>query len=87
MLRRGEGKVDYRLLDMRFSDVYTGREYGPDEVPVLRQSFSEVDQKTIQPSQYRPPTQKDDWKPEQPKSGVRINPLTGEEEAREFPKM
>ncbi|MEM7011294.1 MAG: PQQ-binding-like beta-propeller repeat protein [Verrucomicrobiota bacterium] len=76
---RVPGKVDYRLLDMRFSDVYTGREFGPDEVPVLRQSFADVDQETIQPSQYRPP-------PGRRAKGKRINPLTGIEEQREFPK-
>lgn len=76
---RVAGKVDYRLLDMKFSDVYTGREFGPDEVPVLRQSFADVDQKTIQPSQYRPP-------PGRRAKGKRINPLTGVEERREFPK-
>lgn len=81
------GGVDYRLLDPLFSDVYTGRKFAADEVPVLRQSFSEIDQKTIQPSQYRPPRQKNDWKPEPPKNGVRINPITGEEEVRAFPKM
>lgn len=80
------GKVDYRLLEPRFTDVYSGRPFGPDEVPVLRQSFGKNDRETIQPSQYRPPTQKDDWKPEQPKNGVRISPLTGLEESRVFPK-
>lgn len=81
-----QGKVDYRLLDPMFTDVYTGRQFSKEEVPELRQSFGNVDKQTIQPSQYRPPHQKDDWKPEQPKNGTRINPMTGEEEPRVFPK-
>ena len=81
-----QGKVDYRLLDPMFTDVYTGRQFSKEEVPELRQSFGNVDKQTIQPSQYRPPHQKDDWKPEQPKNGTRVNPMTGEKEPREFPK-
>ncbi|MCB1079329.1 MAG: hypothetical protein KDM64_16025, partial [Verrucomicrobiae bacterium] len=81
-----QGKVDYRLLDTAFSDVYTGRVLAPDEAPELRQSFSQIDKQTIQPAQYRPPAQKDDWKPEAPRAGERVNPLTGETEARVFPK-
>lgn len=81
-----QGKVDYRLLDTEFTDVYTGRQLAGQESPELRQSFSETDKQTIQPSQYRPPTQKDDWKPEAPRAGERVNPLTGETEPRVFPK-
>jgi len=39
-----------------------------------------------QPSQYRPATQKDAWKPEPPLAGRRIDPLTGRDEPRAFPK-
>jgi hypothetical protein len=81
-----KGPVDYRLLETVFTDVYTGRVLAPEEAPELRQSFAEVDQVTIQPSQYRPPRQKDDWKPEAPVAGERVNPLTGETEPRSFPK-
>ena len=81
-----QGKVDYRLLDTQFTDVYTGRRLQKDEAQALRQSFSAFDRETIQPSQYRPPRQKDDWNPEAPRAGERINPLTGETEARVFPK-
>lgn len=81
-----QGKVDYRLLDTVFSDVYTGRVLAGDEEPALRQSFSEIDRHTIQPSQYRPPNQKDDWKPDAPVAGERMNPLTGAKEPRAFPK-
>ena len=37
------------------------------EARELRQRFSQVDLATIQPSQYRPPHQKNDWSPEPPK--------------------
>lgn len=80
------GKVDYRLTGSVFSDVYTGRVLAPDEVPELRQSFGEGDRQTVQPAQYRPPRQKDDWKPEAPVTGTRLNPLTGEAEPRAIPK-
>lgn len=81
------GKVDYRLLPPKFTDIYTGRPLAEDEVPELRQSFSIFDSKTIQPAQYRPPSQTNDWKPGSPKAGKRKNPITCEEEARTFPKM
>lgn len=81
------GGQDYRLLPPKFSDVYTGRMLAGDEAVTQRQSFSEVDLKTVQPSQYRPPNQKNDWKPEQPRPGTRRNLLTGEEEPRSFAKQ
>ena len=81
-----EMKVDYRLLGTVFSDVYTGRILAADEAPHLREFYSGTDRITVQPSQYRPVTQKDDWKPDQPRVGERINPLTGEKEPRTFPK-
>ena len=81
-----KGKVDYRLQAPVFSDIYTGRVLNEYEQPELRARFGNVDQDTIQPAQYRPPTQTNDWSPGQPKAGVRINPLTLEEEPRVFPK-
>lgn len=81
-----KGPVDYRLLPPVFSDVYTGRVFASDEVADLRERFSKVDLRTIQPNQYRPPQQKNDWKPAAPQAGMRANPLTGESEARVFPK-
>jgi len=81
-----KGKVDYRLLDTVFTDAYTGRILTEDEAPELRQSYGPVDLETIQPSQYRPPRQKDAWKPDAPQAGERVNPLTGETEPRTFPK-
>ena len=79
-------KVDCRLLPPVFSDVYTGRILTGKEAPELRSSFSKVDLETIQPSQYRPPGQKDDWKPDAPQAGERTNPMTLETEPRVFPK-
>ena len=82
-----ERKVDYRLLPPSFSDVYTGRILTEAEaLPLKKLPSFEVDQKTVQPSQYRPPAQKDDWKPDAPVAGYRQNPLTGETEPRRFPK-
>ncbi len=81
-----DGKVDYRLLDTTFSDVYTGRVLSAGEAPELRQRYYDFDRTTIQPSQYRPPSQDDEWKPKAPTAGERTNPLTGETEPRVFPK-
>jgi hypothetical protein len=81
-----KGPVDYRLLETCFTDLYTGRQLAPTEEPALRQSYTDVDLETIQPSQYRPPQQKDDWKPEAPRAGERVNLLTGLTESRVFPK-
>lgn len=80
------GKVDYRLLAPVFSDVYTGRILSDQEAPSLRKSFSNIDLETVQPSQYRPPRQNDDWKPKAPQAGTRTNPMTLESEPRVFPK-
>jgi len=52
----------------------------------LRRRYGKVDQESIQLAQYRPPTQTNDWKPGAPQPGSRINPLTGEQEPRLFPK-
>ena len=82
-----KGGKDYRLLPPKFTDVYTGRVLSDLETTDLRrQTFAKVDLETVQPSQYRPSTQKNDWKPNAPKAGFRTNPLTGEKEPRTFPK-
>ena len=79
--------ADYRLLPPNFSDVYTGRVLSAEESAILKgQAVARVDLKTVQPSQYRPSNQKNAWKPEPPVAGHRQNPLTGETEARTFPK-
>jgi hypothetical protein len=81
-----KGKVDYRLQAPVFSDIYTGRVLDEYEAPQLRRRYGKVDQESIQLAQYRPPTQTNDWKPGAPQPGSRINPLTGEQEPRLFPK-
>lgn len=83
-----KGKQDYKLQPSVFSDVYTGRMLDAAEVPASSRSLAhtsaELDK--VQQSQYRPPTQKDDWKPGAPLAGTRVNPLTGDYEPRGFPK-
>ena len=81
------GKVDYRLLPPEFSDIYTGRLLAADEATPQRQSFSKVDLKTVQPTQYRPPGQKTARGTGQPRPGTRRNLLTGEDEPRSFTKQ
>ena len=78
--------ADYRLMPAFLSDVYTGRVMGSDEETEIRKIHGKVDLTNLQPSQYRPPTQTNAWKPEKPKVGIRTNPLTGEKEPRTFPK-
>ena len=85
MIKGLRGK-DYPLNEAELSDVYTGRVFGPDEATALRASLSKPNRDTREPSQYRPPSQKNAWKPEPPRPGQRINPLTGVEEVRTFPK-
>ncbi|MGI9240818.1 MAG: PQQ-binding-like beta-propeller repeat protein, partial [Verrucomicrobiales bacterium] len=79
-------KEDYRLKPAVYSDVYTGRVLEEEERPLLSASLPEYDLGAVQPKQYRPPTQRDAWKPDAPAAGLRTNPLTGEEEPRVFPK-
>jgi len=83
-----KGKLDYRLQPSVFSDVYTGRMLDAAEVPSSSRSVahSPAELEKVQQNQYRPPTQKDDWKPGAPVAGTRVNPLTGDYEPRAFPK-
>ena len=74
----------YSLLPPTFSDVYTGRTFLPEEVASVAARVPPDN--NAQPSQYRPPTQKNAWKPEPPRPGERTNPLTGRREPRTFPK-
>lgn len=83
---KGEYKTDYPLLPPVLSDIYTGRVLGDSEHGELRAELPKTDPATPEPSQYRPPRQKDAWKPDQPVAGERVNPLTGETEPRTFPK-
>ena len=79
-------EADYRLLPAVLSDVYTGRVMEKGEATAIRELYGKVDLETLQPSQFRPPKQKDAWKPGKPRVGERQNPLTGEMEPRVFPK-
>lgn len=83
---RGLKGRDYPLNSAVLSDVYTGRIMGESEAMALRKTLAIPDRSEREPSQYRPPRQKDDWNPKQPHPGVRINPLTLQEERRSFPK-
>lgn len=77
---------DYPLLDTVLSDIYTGRILSPDENKSLRAQLAKSSPRQREPTQYRPPTQKDAWKPEKPRTGDRISPLTGLKTPRSFPK-
>ena len=82
----GNYKVDYPLLPPVLSDMYTGRVLHESEMTDLRSQLQPTDPKTHEPSQYRPPSQRDAWKPRQPVVGERRNPMTGVMEPRAFPK-
>jgi outer membrane protein assembly factor BamB len=87
MARHREGrKVPYDLLPAMLSDVYTGRVLSEEEQTKQLPNVPTRDRTAAQPNQYRPPYQTDDWKPEKPVPGERVNPLTGEREPRTFPK-
>jgi len=77
---------DYPLLKSVLSDIYTGRILAPDEQETLRNELARNSATQREPTQYRPPTQKNAWKPEKPKTGDRISPLTGLTSPRSFPK-
>ncbi len=76
----------YSLKPAVYSDVYTGRLLSKPEVAAQRDRLPTLDITQKQLSQYRPPQQKDDWKPEQPVVGRRVNPLTGRSEPRAIVK-
>lgn len=76
----------YALGEPVYTDVYTGRVLPAGDPLVAGKILPLLDASKPQPQQYRPPTQKDAWKPAPPRSGERINPLTGETEPRTFPK-
>ena len=84
--QKGEYKTDYPLLPPVLSDIYTGRVLEDSERSDLRRKLKATSPSIAEPSQYRPPSQKDHWKPKQPIAGERRNPLTGETEPRAFPK-
>lgn len=76
----------YKLLAPQFADVYTGRKLDATQAEMLTTELPTLDQTQKQPSQYRPPYQKNDWSPAPPVIGERTNPLTGDTEPRAFPK-
>ena len=79
-------KIDYPLLPFVLSDIYTGRVLADDEKLKLRKALPQSDPSKLEPSQYRPPAGTSLGKPNQPIVGQRVNPLTGLEEPRAFPK-
>lgn len=83
---KGVYSTDYPLLPAVLSDIYTGRVLDAAEHSELRAGLLKTDPAKREPSQYRPPRQKNAWKPDQPVAGERINPLTGKTEPRTFPK-
>lgn len=82
----GNYKIDYPLLPVVLSDIYTGRVLAETENASLRATLPKSDPSKHEPSQYRPPRQNNAWKPNQPVVGQRTNPLTGKQEPRAFPK-
>ncbi len=87
MARHREGKsTPYTLLAPVLSDAYTGRVLAPGERLAQNLRFPQHNWPAVQPNQYRPPYQTDDWKPGRPAAGDRTNPLTGDSEPRAFPK-
>lgn len=76
----------YKLGEPVYQDVYTGRVLSDDEVPAAELRFPAFDAQAPQPSQYRPPTQQDAWRPKQPVIGQRTDPLTGQLQPRSLPK-
>ncbi len=76
----------YRLGKPVYQDVYTGRVLTDEEIPAADSLFPAFDAQAPQPSQYRPPTQRDAWRPKQPVIGQRTDPLTGQPQPRVLPK-
>jgi hypothetical protein len=81
-----EIRPPYKLSRVSYQDVYTGRVLSAGEVAQVESKFPPLDLDRQQPSQYRPPTQRDPWRPDAPSPGRRTNPLTGKPEPRAFPK-
>ncbi len=83
---KGVYATDYPLLPPVLSDIYTGRVLDDSERTDLRNNLTATSPSIAEPSQYRPASQSDAWKPDQPIVGERKNPLTGVMEPRAFPK-
>lgn len=76
----------YALLPTVASDVYTGRVLRADDPLLAGKAPPALGTGEKEPEQYRPPAQKNAWKPDAPRAGERTNPLTGAREPRSFPK-
>ncbi|MEZ5952551.1 MAG: PQQ-binding-like beta-propeller repeat protein [Planctomycetaceae bacterium] len=77
----------YKLIPPKYSDIYTGRVFEPEEASRLAQSLPTRDITQKQLEQYRPPTQTNPWSPPQPVIGERVNPLNGRSEPRAIHKQ
>ena len=84
---KGDWSIDYPLRRPVLSDIYTGRILQPSEATSVRAKLPDIGRSGPQPSYYHAPHQKTWLNPEPPVVGSRVNPLTGAEEARMFPKM
>lgn len=83
---KGDWSIDYPLRRPVLSDMYTGRILQPTEQGSLRTKLPDVGRGKPQQSYYHAPHQKTWLNPKPPLVGTRINPLTGREEPRVFPK-
>lgn len=83
---RGNNQLDYPLMPVVLSDIYTGRVLDPSERVDLRERLVESSPEDLEPSQYRPAGQPFSSKSTPRLLGQRINPLTGRFETRSFPK-
>ena len=83
---KGDWSIDYPLRRPVLSDMYTGRILEPSEQRSLRAKLPDVGRDKPQQSYYHAPHQKTWLNPKPPLVGTRINPLTGREEPRVFPK-
>lgn len=82
----GNYKIDYPLLPVVLSDIYTGRVLKESERVELRGLLEISSPETLEPSQYRPTGEPFSSKSTPRVAGQRINPLTGVSETRVFPK-
>jgi len=83
---KGDWSIDYPLRRPVLSDMYTGRILQETEETSLRSRLPDIGRSDPQQSYYHAPHQKTWLHPEPPVVGTRINPLTGLEEPRVFPK-
>ena len=83
---KGNYKLDYPLLPVVLSDIYTGRVLEETERTMLRDQLHASSPDGLEPSQYRPEGEPFSSKATPRMSGTRISPLTGLQETRVFPK-